>query len=58
VPGGKSDVLLLASGSEVSLCLEAADQLKTEWLKARVMSMSSWELFEHQPQAYRDSVIL
>lgn len=58
VPGGKSDVLLLASGSEVSLCLEAVDQLKTEWFNARVMSMSSWELFEHQPQAYGDSVIL
>uniref|UniRef100_UPI0039BC402F transketolase family protein n=1 Tax=Nitrospira sp. BLG_1 TaxID=3395883 RepID=UPI0039BC402F len=57
VPGGKPDVLLLASGSEVSLCLEAAEQLKTEGIKARVVSMPSWELFEHQPQAYRDSVI-
>ena len=57
VPGGKPDVLLLASGSEVSLCLEAAEQLKTEGIKARVVSMPSWELFEHQPQAYRDNVI-
>lgn len=57
VPGGKPDVLLLASGSEVSLCLEAAEQLKTEGIMARVVSMPSWELFEHQPQAYRDSVI-
>lgn len=56
-PGGKPDVLLLASGSDVSLCLEAAEQLKTEGIKARVVSMPSWELFEHQPQAYRDSVI-
>ena len=56
-PGGKPDVLLLASGSEVSLCLEAAEQLKAEGIKARVVSMPSWELFEHQPQAYRDSVI-
>jgi transketolase len=57
VPGGKPDVLLLASGSEVSLCLEAAERLKAEGIKARVVSMPSWELFEHQPQAYRDSVI-
>ncbi len=57
VPGGKPDVLLLASGSEVSLCLEAAEQLKVEGINARVVSMPSWELFEHQPQAYRDSVI-
>ncbi|NOU08853.1 MAG: transketolase [Nitrospira sp.] len=56
-PGGKPDVLLLASGSEVSLCLEAAEHLKMEGIKARVVSMPSWELFEHQPQAYRDSVI-
>lgn len=57
VPGVKPDVLLLASGSEVSLCLEAAEQLKVEGINARVVSMPSWELFEHQPQAYRDSVI-
>ncbi len=57
VPGGKPDVLLLASGSEVSLCLEAAEKLKGEGIKARVVSMPSWELFEHQSQAYRDSVI-
>jgi transketolase len=56
-PGGKPDVLLLASGSEVSLCLEAAERLKEQGIKARVVSMPSWELFEHQPQAYRDSVI-
>jgi transketolase len=56
-PGGKPDVLLLASGSEVMLCLEAAGKLKAEGIKARVVSMPSWELFEHQPQAYRDSVI-
>jgi transketolase len=57
VPGGKPDVLLLASGSEVWLCLEAAEQLKAQGIKARVVSMPSWELFEHQPQQYRDSVI-
>ncbi len=57
VPGGKPDVLLLASGSEVSLCLDAAEKLKSDGIKARVVSMPSWELFEHQPQAYRDRVI-
>jgi transketolase len=56
-PGGKPDVLLLASGSEVSLCIEAAEKLKAEGMKARVVSMPSWELFEHQPQDYRDNVI-
>lgn len=57
VPGGKPDVLLLASGSEVSLCLEAAERLKREGIKARVVSMPSWELFEHQPSSYRERVI-
>jgi transketolase len=57
VPGVKPEVLLLASGSEVSLCLEAFERLKAEGITARVVSMPSWELFEHQPQAYRDSVI-
>jgi transketolase len=57
VPGRKPDVLLLASGSEVALCLEAAEHLKTKGIKARVVSMPSWELFEHQSQEYRDGVI-
>jgi len=55
--GGKPDVLLMASGSEVSLCLEASEKLKAEGIKARVVSMPSWQLFEHQPQDYRDNVI-
>ncbi len=54
---GNPDVLLLTSGSEVSLCVEAYEQLKGEGMKARVVSMPSWELFEQQSQAYRDSVI-
>ncbi|MCZ6680321.1 MAG: transketolase [Candidatus Poribacteria bacterium] len=54
---GLPDVLLLASGSEVSLCIEAYEQLKTEGIKARVVSMPSWELFDRQDQAYQDSVI-
>jgi len=56
-PNGKPEVLLLASGSEVSLCLQAYEQLKTEGINARVVSMPSWELFEHQDQTYRASVL-
>jgi len=54
---GKPEVLLLASGSEVSLCVEAYEQLTAEGIKARVVSMASWELFDQQSQVYRDSVL-
>jgi transketolase len=54
---GKPDVLLLATGSEVVLCLEAYEKLRAEGVKARVVSMPSWELFDDQPQEYRDSVL-
>lgn len=57
-PGGRADVLLLATGSEVSLCIRAYEQLKSEGIKARVISMPSWELFESQSQEYRDNVLL
>ncbi len=56
-PGGKPDVLLLATGSEVSLCVDAYERLETEGIQARVVSMPSWDLFEHQPLEYRESVI-
>ena len=55
--GGKPEVILLATGSEVSLCVEAYEQLTQEGIKARVVSMPSWELFEHQDEAYRNSVL-
>ena len=55
--GGTPDVLLLATGSEVSLCVEAYEQLKSEGVRARVVSMPSWDIFEHQSEEYRDSVI-
>jgi transketolase len=55
--GVTPDVLLLATGSEVSLCVEAFEQLQKEGIQARVVSMPSWELFEKQEQAYRDSVL-
>ena len=55
--GGTPDVLLLATGSEVGLCVDAYEQLKAEGIQARVVSMPSWELFEQQDRPYRDSVI-
>jgi transketolase len=51
---GKPDVLLLASGSEVSLCVEAYERLKAERIKARVVSMPSWEIFEHYCRDHPD----
>ena len=56
-PGGKPEVLLLATGSEVALCLDAYERLKADGIKARVVSMPSWELFDDQPQEYRDRVL-
>jgi len=53
----KPDVLLLASGSEVSVSLEAAEKLAAEGVTAQVVSMPCWELFEKQSQEYKDSVI-
>jgi transketolase len=56
-PGGDPDVLLLATGSEVSLCVTAYEHLAGEGIRARVVSMPSWELFEAQPEAYREEVL-
>jgi transketolase len=55
--GGKPEVILLATGSEVALCVAAHETLKQEGIAARVVSMPSWELFEQQDQAYRDTVL-
>ena len=55
--GGKPQVIFLASGSEVSLAVEAYEKLAKEGVKARVVSMPCWEVFECQPQEYRDSVL-
>jgi transketolase len=54
---GTPDALILASGSEVKLALEAAEKLAKDGTAARVVSMPSWELFDSQPQDYRDSVL-
>jgi transketolase len=56
-PGGKPDVILIGTGSELSLCVDAAEKLKAEGIQARVVSMPSTEIFEQQDQAYKDSVL-
>jgi len=56
-PGGKPEILFLATGSEVALASEAYEKLTAEGVRARLVSMPSWELFEQQPRQYRDSVI-
>src|ERR1700676_5225380 len=57
VPGGKPDVILMATGSEVSLCVEAYEKLNAEGIKARVVSMPSWEIFDRQDTDYKESVL-
>ena len=54
---GKPDVILMATGSEVSLCLAAWEKLTAEGVAVRVVSMPCWELFERQPEAVRDGVL-
>jgi transketolase len=54
---GKPDVLLLATGSEVSLCTAAQEELAKRGIQARVISMPSWKIFEDQDESYRESVI-
>jgi len=56
-PDAKPQVILIGTGSEVSLCVDAYEKLKTDGIKARVVSMPSWDLFEHQDQSYRDKVL-
>jgi transketolase len=55
--GGKPQVLLMATGSEVRLIVEAYERLKAEGIRARAVSMPCWELFEQQSPAYRESVL-
>jgi transketolase len=56
-PDGKPAVILIGTGSEVSLCMATREKLATEGIAARVVSMPSWELFDDQDEAYRDSVL-
>jgi transketolase len=56
-PDGKPQVILMGTGSEVSLCVEAYEKLKVEGIQARVVSMPSWDIFEQQDAAYKESVL-
>ncbi len=56
-PGGHPEVILIASGSELSLAVQAHETLLAEGIRSRVVSMPSWDLFDRQPQAYRESVL-
>jgi transketolase len=55
-PGGNPEVII-ACGSEVSLAVAAHEKLLAEGIRSRVVSMPSWEIFDHQPQSYRNSVL-
>ncbi|HXG66946.1 MAG TPA: transketolase C-terminal domain-containing protein, partial [Blastocatellia bacterium] len=55
--GGNPEIILIGTGSEVYLCVDAYEKLKAEGIKARVVSMPSWELFEHQSDDYKESVL-
>jgi len=56
-PGGPPEIILIATGSEVSLVVEAHEILLTQGIRSRVVSMPSWDIFEHQTQEYQDSVL-
>ena len=56
-PGGPPEVILIGSGSEVSLVVQAHEALTAEGVRSRVVSMPSWDIFEHQPRAYQESVL-
>src|SRR5262249_34040193 len=56
-PGGPPEIILIASGSEVSPIAEAHEALASQGIRSRIVSMPSWDIFEHQPQSYRESVL-
>jgi transketolase len=56
-PGGSPEVILIATGSELSLAVEAQEKLVAEGIRSRVVSMPSWDIFEHQTQEYRDRIL-
>jgi transketolase len=57
-PGGLPEIILIGSGSELALVVDAHEVLASQGIRARVVSMPSWDIFEQQPQAYRDGVLL
>jgi transketolase len=56
-PGGNPEVIIIATGSEVILAVEAHEKLLAEGILSRVVSMPSWEIFDHQTEEYRNSVL-
>jgi transketolase len=56
-PGGPPEVILIASGSEVALIVDAQQALASDGIRSRIVSMPSWGIFEDQPKSYRDSVL-
>ena len=56
-PAGDPEVIIIASGSEVTLAVDAHEKLVAEGIRSRVVSMPSWDIFEHQTKEYRDSVL-
>ena len=56
-PDKNPELILIASGSEVSLAVQAHEELVAEGIRSRVVSMPSWDIFDHQPKEYRDSVL-
>jgi len=56
-PGADPELILIATGSELGLAVEAHEALVAEGVRSRVVSMPSWDIFDHQPRAYRDSVL-
>jgi transketolase len=56
-PGGDPEVILIATGSEVSVAIDAHERLLADGIRSRVVSMPSWDIFDHQTQQYRDSVL-
>ena len=57
-PDGLPEIILIASGSEVALVIQAYETLTARGIRSRVVSMPSWDIFEQQPQSYRDAVLL
>ncbi|HUL42702.1 MAG TPA: transketolase, partial [Burkholderiales bacterium] len=57
-PGGKPEVILIATGSELNLAAQAHEKLTADGIRSRVVSMPSWDIFEHQAQDYRDRVLV
>ena len=56
-PGANPEIILIATGSELSLAVAAHEILNAQGIHSRVVSMPSWDIFEHQPRSYRDSVL-